>query len=86
VNLLLAESVVAQVIQTGIREPRIERAQLREIKRIVLPVVGASQESHQAAGPSGRIVDCFLAPTVFLRRQEKLILRDFLPLRVTVYL
>src|ERR1700722_4514801 len=49
-DLPLTQSVVAQVIQAGIREPRVEREQLREIERVVIAVVNRREEPHQAPG------------------------------------
>src|SRR5438552_1739865 len=33
VHLALTQPIVVEIIQTGVREPRVERAQLREIER-----------------------------------------------------
>jgi hypothetical protein len=47
-HFALAQGVVAQIIEAGVGKPRIERAQLREVKGIVLAVIKPSQETHQA--------------------------------------
>src|SRR5271165_393981 len=61
-HFTLAESVVVQVIEAGVRESRVERSKIGQVKGIVMAVVDAREKTHEASRLARRriLADCGL--------------------------
>src|ERR1700730_12199195 len=53
-HLSLAESVVIEIVETGIGQPCIEPSEIREIEGVVVSVIKTRDESDQATRLPGR--------------------------------
>src|SRR5260370_861205 len=54
IHLALAEPIIIEIVEAGIRQPSIESSEISEIEGVVVSVIKARDESDQATGLSGR--------------------------------
>lgn len=53
VNFFDSEAIIVQVAEAGVRQVRVESAQLAQVKRVVLAVIEPGEKSHQAFRAAG---------------------------------